>query len=265
MFDIRETDRLGLYAVGMLFLLALAMVATALFAPVHPRRAPQSEIATRTLTSSRSSSEGGHHEAPRVTPGPVAGSAGSRTPITQGTTQHAESGATAPLSDQQDGNVGWIIKNQASAESFTISPSALHTGSFRPRLPLRSSLTFATERTLLPCTSSTRTGAARSCRCLSALSPSRGTGTGLRASDVNARGYTCGKVTGLFTGALAMLASEARDKVVRIDTRALPLKAVSSAQQQESAGRPASEDDCASGSEAGQSPAEQPATIRGAA
>jgi hypothetical protein len=48
---IRETDRLGLYAVGMLFLLALAMVATALFTPVRPRRAPQSEIAARALTS----------------------------------------------------------------------------------------------------------------------------------------------------------------------------------------------------------------------
>lgn len=56
---IRDQDRLGLYAVGMLVLLAIAMCLSALFG------AP--------------SINGGHrHGAPRVTPGPVAGSAGSQ-------------------------------------------------------------------------------------------------------------------------------------------------------------------------------------------
>lgn len=48
---IRETDRLGFYAVGMLFLLALAMVATAILSPARPRRAPQSEMASHVFTT----------------------------------------------------------------------------------------------------------------------------------------------------------------------------------------------------------------------
>ena len=74
----RKQDEIGLWVALAFIAWTIAVCLSALFS------APRITV-------------GGSHEAPRVTPGPVAGrAAGSRTPHTQGTTQHDGRGASVP-------------------------------------------------------------------------------------------------------------------------------------------------------------------------
>lgn len=236
----REQDKIGLWVAVGFVVYAIIIVLSALFS------APRI---------------GGHHGAPRVTPAPVAArwAIGSRISESQSTTQHAERGATAPRSDS--GPTGFDTERESVAIVQAVSArfEQLANPNCERQRGFRSSCGL---------TDVDVQGALVAHRCKPTRDRSRHSASAAQIQRM-VEGFRAPGSMGCQRAPNAGYARERTTKATFVDRGSIPRgstltsfsKPEASAQQQESAGRPASEDDCASGSEAGQSAAEQPAMI----